>query len=120
MSLQDRIDQLEFENAELKAALNISMTTPRFFRLSSKEQQLFSLLVSRPQFLAYKTALLALYQDRIGDEPEPQIIKVYICNIRRKLKPFGIKIGTHWGRGWYLEDGWREALNKAVEDHNGM
>ena len=45
--------------------------------------------------------MAALYWDK--DEPgEEKIIDVLVCKIRKKLKPYGIDIKTHWGRGYYL------------------
>ena len=51
---------------------------------------------------ASKDAIMAaLYWDK--DEPgEEKIVDVLICKIRKKIKPYGIDIKTHWGRGYYL------------------
>jgi hypothetical protein len=43
----------------------------------------------------------ALYGHLPDDEQrEPKIVDVMICKIRRKLRPAGIEITTHWGVGY--------------------
>lgn len=37
-----------------------------------------------------------------ADEAEIKIIDVYVCRLRKKLKPLGVEIGTAWGRGYRL------------------
>jgi hypothetical protein len=33
--------------------------------------------------------------------------------VRRKLAPFGVKIGTAWGQGYYLTDKSRQIVKSA-------
>ena len=50
-----------------------------------------------------KDALMnALYNVGVDDEPEIKIIDVFICKLRKKLKPFGLDIETVWGRGYLM------------------
>lgn len=110
MDVQARLDVVERENEELRerimrleAELWGVAPIPVEFGLSSKEEMVLGCLLQRPE--ASKDAvMLALYgNDPSGDkEPEIKIVDVFICKIRAKLKPFGIKIGTHWGRGYFL------------------
>jgi hypothetical protein len=45
------------------------------------------------------------------EETDPKMVDVVICNLRKKLKPFGLTIHTLWGHGYYLDqDGKRRAL----------
>lgn len=75
---------------------------PIEWRLTSSEARVFACLASRD--LATKQQItLAIYSDRPDDEPEMKIIDVFICKIRRKLRPFNIVISTVWGHGWLLE-----------------
>ena len=46
------------------------------------------------------------------DEPEPKIIDVFICKLRRKLElagALGMSIDTLWGQGYILHE--TEAVN---------
>jgi hypothetical protein len=46
-----------------------------------------------------------------SEETDPKMVDVVICNLRKKLKAFGIKINTLWGRGYYLD---------AQDRHNAL
>ncbi|YBV98388.1 helix-turn-helix domain-containing protein [Phyllobacteriaceae bacterium JZ32] len=37
------------------------------------------------------------------EEPLIKIIDVFICKLRKKLRPLDIKIETIWGRGYRLQ-----------------
>ncbi len=43
-----------------------------------------------------------IYSGR-SEEPGIKIVDVFICKLRRKIKPFGVSINTIWGQGWALE-----------------
>lgn len=75
----------------------------RFAQLTIHEFELYQTLAERPgRVVSKETLMTALYRIE-SDEPAQKIIDVFICNIRRKLKPLGIAIGTSWGRGYRLE-----------------
>ena len=41
------------------------------------------------------------------DEPEPKIIDVFMCKLRRKMEDFGaigVSIDTVWGQGYILRE----------------
>ena len=72
------------------------------FGLTGMEWKLLRLLVtgSHPS----KPAMMAeLYDDKYAYEPpDKKILDVMVCKMRKKLKPYGITLSTHWGRGYYL------------------
>jgi two-component system cell cycle response regulator CtrA len=75
----------------------------REVRLTSKEYSVLELLVLRKGKLLTKDAFLNhLYNGT--DEPEPQIIDLYICRLRKKLAAAGADhlIGTVWGHGYMM------------------
>ena len=51
----------------------------------------------------------ALYGDMLNP-PDQKILDVMVCNLRRKLLPYGIAIQTHWGRGHYLTQADKEDI----------
>jgi DNA-binding response OmpR family regulator len=48
--------------------------------------------------------MTALFSDDHDDPSSPEIIKVWICKMRQKLKPPGIEIKTHWGVGFEMPE----------------
>jgi hypothetical protein len=50
-----------------------------------------------------------------SEETDPKMVDVVICNLRKKLKTFGITINTLWGRGYYLDAKDRQSALSRVE-----
>lgn len=109
--LRDKyVETLEAENAALRARVSDLETkygfynkVPLLFGLTASEAKVFSMLTERD--MANRSQLMnAIMVGRGADEePEPKIVDVYICKIRKKLKPFGVEITSVWGRGYRLE-----------------
>ncbi len=82
--------------------------------LTGKEYQILALLALRQGSTLTKEMFLNnLYGDVDVDEPEPKIIDVYICKLRKKLANAsgGLDyIETVWGRGYAL----REPVRRAI------
>lgn len=105
-------DALRARVAALEAELTAGFVAPIEWRLTSQEAIVFRVMVARP--LATKEAILtALYRDLNRDEAEPKIVDVFICKLRKKTRPFGIEIRTHWGQGFSLPDDVRARFRKA-------
>lgn len=70
--------------------------------LTGREMALFQKIVDEaPRVLSQVRMLEHLYQLE-QNEPELKIIDVFICKIRKKLKPLGLSIATHWGQGYSI------------------
>ncbi|MDV2986153.1 UNVERIFIED_CONTAM: helix-turn-helix domain-containing protein [Methylobacteriaceae bacterium AG10] len=110
MDVARRLEVVEQENlflrervAALESILMDCVRPPIEWRLTGQEARVFSVLVNRE--LASKDAIMAgLYADRASEEevPAPKIADVFICKLRKKLRPFGVEIKTVWGRGYSL------------------
>lgn len=75
----------------------------KFVLLPSAEMALLARLAEIwPRVLSKEAAMTCLYSLRPGDQPDIKIVDVWICKIRRKLKPLGLRIDTSWGRGYAL------------------
>ena len=48
--------------------------------------------------------LQIIYMDRPDEAPESKIVDVFVCKIRKKVKPWGVRIETIWGSGYRLVD----------------
>lgn len=95
-------DRLRERVAMLEAALMDTRVLPLEWRLTASEARIFGVLVNRE--LATKDAMMAaLYVDDGRDEAEEKIVDVFICKLRKKLKPFGVEIATDWGQGYRLD-----------------
>jgi hypothetical protein len=49
------------------------------------------------------------------EETDPKMVDVVICNLRKKLKPYGLTIQTLWGHGYYIDAEGRKAALALVE-----
>ena len=87
---------------------------PLEFGLTQKEGQLFSFLY-RSNIVSKDAAMDVLYGDRPNDAPEMKIVDIFICKMRKKVEPFGIKIDTMWGRGYRMPPETKKLVKKYLE-----
>ena len=72
-------------------------------RLTRKEFDVVQTLwAARPRVLSRVQMMERLY-DVEADEPDWNIVAVFISRLRPRLAEIGVKIVTHWGRGWSIE-----------------
>lgn len=72
----------------------------RFATLTQAEAEILGQLrAARGNAVSRQSLLAALYPIE-ADEADIKIIDVFVCKLRRKLKPLGLEIGTAWGRGY--------------------
>lgn len=73
----------------------------RFAALTRQEFSLFEdLRAAFPRMRSQEQLLDALYWDRPNEVPELKIIDVFVCKLRKKIKPLGLQIQTIWGQGY--------------------
>ncbi|MCV9940937.1 helix-turn-helix domain-containing protein [Boseaceae bacterium BT-24-1] len=93
--LRDRI-------AALEDAFGMNVEAPVFLGLTASEARLFGALMKRDT-LTKGQIMSALYVGRMdGEEAEIKIVDVFVCKIRKKLKPYGLTIETLWGQGYRI------------------
>jgi two-component system cell cycle response regulator CtrA len=107
--LRARIAALEVENDELRervllleAGEGAEWFAPIEFRLSPAMSRILGALLAR-EFCTKEHLHQANADARGFCETEIKIVDVYICKLRRRLRPFGLEIRTLWGRGYALE-----------------
>lgn len=83
--------------------------------LSKMETQFLKLLIAR-QTVSDDMAMTAFYADR-ANPPGRKVLDVFICHLRRKLKPYKISIDRQWGVGWTLSPASRNAIKHMKERH---
>lgn len=94
-TLRERIRQLE------EALMPSNTIIPVEWQLTAAEARVFAHLTTR-EMATKRNIMFALYSDRIDEEPEIKIVDVFVCKLRKKLKPFNVQINTVWGQGYSL------------------
>jgi len=100
-------------NLEVDLNRHLALVAGTQLPLTGKEFRIVEFLALRKGSVLSKTAFLShLYGGM--DEPEPKIIDVFICKLRRKLElagASGVSIDTVWGQGYILRE--TEAVNQT-------
>jgi two-component system cell cycle response regulator CtrA len=99
------------DNALRIGAVEINMNAKKIYAkgrpvtLTKKEYQIAEILALRKGNVLSKEAILDHLYGGL-DEPNPKIIDVFICKIRKKLQLMGVDdfIETNWGRGYMVID----------------
>jgi two-component system cell cycle response regulator CtrA len=113
-NLREENEELRARVAMLEESLGVGWSMPRALVLSPKEERLLAALFKRGR-LTRDGAWTAMYHDSLGEYPEPKIIDVFLCRLRKKLKPFGMEIVTVTGRGFEIPESTRETLKQMIE-----
>jgi len=104
IALREKIELLEEENRQLKELLEPKFSADPKWGLTGSETRVLGYLVQR-QSVTNEFLIDALYMgsaaNKIPDDPS-NMLKVWICRLRRKLKPFDIEINTEWGVGYFI------------------
>lgn len=94
---------------QYKEALTAPFRAPAEWRLTPTEWTIMGVLVQL-EIGTLNAIMTALYGTRPGDIPDQEIVGVYVCRMRRKLKPLGIVIHTQMGVGFFLDPETRRRL----------
>lgn len=99
--LQSEITSLRSHIADLEARLQGDrFAWPASFQMTYTEHRIAWALYRVRENVCTKEAIYAdLYDDR-EINPDPKIIDVVICKLRKKFLRHGIFIKTVWGRGY--------------------
>lgn len=110
LTMAERLELLEEENLQLReqiadlTRLPPDAAWPEGLRLTAAESAVLEMLVARG-FATRATLLIASRRHgstKDGEDVEPKVVDVFICKLRRKLRPYNVGIRTHWGRGYEL------------------
>lgn len=113
-ALEEQVADLEEEKLRLQEELDFERygeagwEPPREFGLTRKEAGFLKALIGRER--CTKEYLFSAIYSVMEDPPQMKIIDVFVCKLRAKLRPYGIRIGTIWGVGYELAPDMREAL----------
>jgi len=110
--LRSCIDELIEENRQLREAMYGELPLPGKLGLSVTQGRILAALY-RARGPA-RMAVLLTAQSHGRAEIDPDLIRIYICKIRRKLNPFGIDIKVVWRFGYELTAPSRKILDGMV------
>ena len=112
-ALRDQIAGLE---QDLKRArFGEPWTAPNAWKLTKPENRLLRAFRTHG-FLTKAAAFSAVYHDRhVADTPETDTITVFLCRLRKRLRPHGVEIYTRWGQGWGIDDANRARLDELTK-----
>ena len=99
------------DNALRIGAVEINMNAKKLYAkgqavpLTKKEYQIAEILALRKGAVLSKEAILDHLYGGL-DEPNPKIIDVFVCKIRKKLQMLGVDdfVETNWGHGYMVID----------------
>ncbi len=114
------LEKLQAENDALRERLKAfeqdflgdDLVFPPAWRLTLSEKRIMGALVARTQVT--RQQLLTAITRYDGDEPDIKIIDVFICKMRKKLGPLGIRIETIWGVGYFIDQATRAELRAKL------
>ncbi len=109
--LREENDELHETVTQLKALLIPADAAHHMalrFGLTAKQSLLVAALVEH----GFKTRQQLLDAMYFGAEvaPDIKIVDVYVCKVRKKLRPHGLDIVTVWGRGHSMSDKHRNQI----------
>lgn len=79
----------------------IVVANGQFAYLSQQQMAVFAAIWDAFPRMLTREALFNATAPVIGwDDRELKIVDVFICHVRRKLRPLGIEIETMWGKGY--------------------
>lgn len=116
--LEEENDDLRARIRELEEQLGFAFECPPQFGLTANEAKIFGLLLKKP-LLTKEFAVSAIYLHK-QDEADIKIIDVWVCKMRRKLKPYTIIIETVWGQGYRLPAESRVIAEKLLAEANAQ
>ncbi len=116
--LRERVEELEEELRQLRA--DIAPKDDAFAGILTRQQVALLKSIRNRKFASYEYIDQVLAgQGNIGRgdgvDLEQLRSKVSIYNLRKRLKPYGIKIKTWRGVGYYLDDENKAKLQKLME-----
>ncbi|MGV0878046.1 helix-turn-helix domain-containing protein [Martelella sp. FLE1502] len=102
----EEMEELRERNRQLEAALVGLADTALAMDLGLTPIEFTIFRVLKTHRVVSREALMtALYSGRPQDPPDPKVIDVFICKLRKKLAAHGFDIASQWGTGWRLERG---------------
>ena len=112
MNLEMDIEILKAENDYLKSLLMVPEDEyPRILGLTKQESTILTYLRSARSILTIEDI-----QNKINSRGESNIVRVYICRLRKILQNYGVKIDNSRGIGYRIDFKNRKKLNELIAE----
>lgn len=82
------------------------------FKLTKNESAMLSAIFRSSGFLPTRALHIAMHG--LDPDTDPKIVAVYVCKLRKKLRPHGITIESIWGEGYRIVGDSRERLRALI------
>lgn len=102
--MTSQVAQLEDRIYELEEQLGLHEDIPPSLGITKALSRILGVLLAR-ELAPKETIAFAMYQGgqtKRGNEWADKSVEIQIMNLRKALKPHGIEIETHWGRGYFM------------------
>lgn len=100
--------------AELEEIIGLNYLPPDFLGLTYTEGRFLGLLVHRA-IVSRHAFMAAIWGGRPeSEQPDPKIIEIYVCKLRKKLLPLSIGIRNRNLIGWWIEPQDRARLKESL------
>jgi len=94
------------------------VTLLRLFSITKLQCSLFEPLLRRKEVTRAAMHEIIEQRRKPGSPPtEEKLVDVVICNLRKKLKPFGLQIKTIWSQGYYMDAEHRGKARDMIAAH---
>lgn len=97
------ITDLQEDNRQLLELLTDASQKPPVPGLSPNEARIFMALLRNERMS--RQAIMIITQSKSEDS---KIVDVWICKLRKKIKPLGLEIKNIWGEGYFIPREQRE------------
>jgi len=105
-----KLDHLKDENFYLKSLLAIPRDGyPESFSLTPNECFILTYLRT-----ARSITSVDKIKELIDNEGDSNISRVYMCRLRKKLAPYGVKVDNVYGIGYRIGFKYRQRLNDVI------
>ena len=120
--LRDQLEEAHEQIRQLRETVRPSnVTRYRGLDLTRTEQAALQILVTAQGACSNERLFQGLYGSRCeASQPTSRIISVFICRLRRKLRPHGIEIDTLRGVGLFIRPQSKERLRALALDSHEM
>ena len=116
-TVRELLERAEFRIEELELALGFKETIPLCFNLNYREARMLGLLLKK-QIATKEAFTLACAESYRHGEGTEGSMKVYLCHLRAKLRPFRVYITTRYKTGWFLDSEDRKRIQELLEKEN--
>ncbi len=65
---------------------------------------------------SFKTLMAALYDGSSYEWRDDNVVKVFVCKLRRKLKSVGVSVNNDWGIGYYLSADHKSLIHALLDE----